>query len=297
MLNVASFSTLRQNGVDMRGAFKAQACAPLRAMRGSVSSATFTRFSGSALLLLAAILPALFSLTPAQREKINTHIEQSHQSQVILIAKTSPHQITNKQVTNKDVITTGAIAATAINNTSNSSSKTVVATPVQTQATSQAARLTSTLSRPQSWVEHVMNDVTITNGHTLQQGDVSIKLAGLELPTPDQMCSLLNGKQEPCINRMATQLELLTRHRHVTCRHRALSKQDMINGVVPEGTCRIGEFDLTTRMVERPTWKMLADQPVRQAVDDAKIGVQRETTPHLRNAPLPPMRPDQIAML
>lgn len=293
MNRVASFLQLRQNRANISNVFQAQAYAPIKAMRGNVTPATFTRCSGSALLLCLAMLPALFSLTPAQREKMRMHTEQSETSRVVLVAKASALRSTDK-----DVITTGAIAKNTVEIVSHSPLKTALLALSHHQTTPLSAR-------PQSWVEHIMNDVRVTDGRTLQQGDVSVKLAGLTLPAPEQMCRLLNGQQEPCANRMATQLELLTRHRQLTCRHRALSTADMIKGVVPEATCRIGEHDLTTRMEASATWKMLAEKPVQQVAEDnaQSSSEAKETeathvvTPPLRATPLPPMRPKQLAML
>ena len=85
---------------------------------------------------------------------------------------------------------------------------------------------------------------TVIDGRTLAAGDLRIRLVGLDLPLPDQVCRTLDGRFEACASRAATQLELLTRWRQVTCHYRREPGGDAI------GRCRIGTQDLSDRMIK-----------------------------------------------
>lgn len=288
------------------------AIAPMRLLNGNVSTSIFSRGSGALLLAGAIFFPALMSMSHQQQAHVTTdHNEQqkplmliAHQDQetrkapdfqslmrayaaaqkakaIASIAPTTPARPDTNNTPKEDVTVTGALAITA--------------------------HQSNSLSRPQSWVEHVMTDVEVRDGRTLQQGDVVVTLAGLDVPAPDQMCRLLNGQNVPCAQRMATQLELLTRHRQITCRHRALPMAQIVAGVIPEATCRIGEHDLTARMEAGASWKMLADSPkIQQPQPQANTNVipaplpkvaPSNATPSTVSTPLPPSRPHQTTML
>jgi endonuclease YncB( thermonuclease family) len=93
------------------------------------------------------------------------------------------------------------------------------------------------------WREQDFAFVAVIDGRTLSAGDLTITLAGLELPQRDQVCRTLDDRLEPCTARAATQLELLTRSRRVACRYR------MTTSSAGAGTCRVGAADLAERMV------------------------------------------------
>jgi endonuclease YncB( thermonuclease family) len=95
-----------------------------------------------------------------------------------------------------------------------------------------------------AWTEQVFEQVNVVDGRTLEAGGTRIRLVGLDLPMPEQVCRTLDGRLEPCAVRAATQLELLTRWRRVTCHYRMESAGEAI------GRCRIGMHDLTERMVK-----------------------------------------------
>ncbi|HKG82711.1 MAG TPA: hypothetical protein VKB16_06080, partial [Beijerinckiaceae bacterium] len=57
-----------------------------------------------------------------------------------------------------------------------------------------------------------------------------------------EVCRTLDGRLEPCLARAATQLELITRFRKVSCRYRIEAPGEA------SGSCRIGATDLAERM-------------------------------------------------
>jgi endonuclease YncB( thermonuclease family) len=97
--------------------------------------------------------------------------------------------------------------------------------------------------RSSDWTEREFPAVTVVDGRTLEAGDIRIRLIGLDLPMPEQVCRTLDGRLERCVARAATQLELLTRWKRVTCQYRLSVSHERI------GRCRIGTSDLTDRMV------------------------------------------------
>jgi hypothetical protein len=70
-----------------------------------------------------------------------------------------------------------------------------------------------------------------------------VRLDGLLLPAADETCRTLDGRLEPCLARAATQLELLTRWRRVTCRYRLETSSEGV------GHCRIGASDVADRLL------------------------------------------------
>jgi endonuclease YncB( thermonuclease family) len=94
------------------------------------------------------------------------------------------------------------------------------------------------------WREEEFASVTAADGRTLLAGDLRIHLVGLDLPMPDQVCRTLDGRLEYCTARAATQLELLTRWKRVTCHYRLEGAGQAI------GRCRTGTSDLSERMVK-----------------------------------------------
>jgi hypothetical protein len=92
------------------------------------------------------------------------------------------------------------------------------------------------------WREDEFTDVSVIDGRTLAAGSLTIEIAGLDLPVAGQACRTLDGRIEPCALRAATQLELLTRWRAVTCRYR------MTAPGLASGACRVGSSDLAERL-------------------------------------------------
>jgi endonuclease YncB( thermonuclease family) len=76
----------------------------------------------------------------------------------------------------------------------------------------------------------------------------------------EQMCRTLDGRLEPCATRAATQLELMTRGRAVTCLHRVEQAGEAV------GRCRIGFSDLTERMIRTGFAWPSAGIPVRSTL-------------------------------
>jgi len=100
------------------------------------------------------------------------------------------------------------------------------------------------------WREEEFASVGVVDGRTLAADGVRIHLVGLDLPLPEQVCRTLDGRLELCATRAATQLELLTRWKRVTCHYRLESAGEAI------GRCRIGASDLTDRMIKTGyTWR------------------------------------------
>ncbi len=97
---------------------------------------------------------------------------------------------------------------------------------------------------PAAWIDGDFTNVAALDGRTLQAGDLRIRLAGLDLPMPEQMCRTLDGRFEPCTSRATTQLDLLTRHRTIACRYRLERAGEAV------GECRIGASDLVERLVQ-----------------------------------------------
>jgi hypothetical protein len=95
----------------------------------------------------------------------------------------------------------------------------------------------------EEWREQDLPSVSVIDGRTLGSGGVTIRLAGLELPPPDQVCRTLDNRLEQCVVRAATQLELLTRSRTLACRYRMITSSEAV------GSCRIGSHDLAERMM------------------------------------------------
>ena len=95
----------------------------------------------------------------------------------------------------------------------------------------------------EEWRQQDLASVAVVDGRTVSSGGVTIRLAGLELPPPDQVCRTLDNRLEQCVVRAATQLDLLTRSRTLACRYRMITSSEAV------GSCRIGSHDLAERMV------------------------------------------------
>jgi hypothetical protein len=97
------------------------------------------------------------------------------------------------------------------------------------------------------WREQSFASLTIIDARTVAAGDLRITLAGLALPRADEICPTIEGRGEPCTIRGATQLELLTRWRKVSCRYREIGPGEAV------GSCRVGDADLAERMLRTRT--------------------------------------------
>ena len=84
--------------------------------------------------------------------------------------------------------------------------------------------------------------VTVADGRTLVADGLRIRLAGLSLPDPAERCLRLDGRTEPCRDRLATQLALMVRWRSVTCQLVETAPD------LAEGSCRVGTSDLVARL-------------------------------------------------
>lgn len=97
------------------------------------------------------------------------------------------------------------------------------------------------------WREQNFANLGVVDARTVIAGDLRITLAGLALPRADEICPTLDGRAELCASRGATQLELLTRWRTVSCRYREAAPGQAV------GSCRVGESDLAERMLRTRT--------------------------------------------
>jgi hypothetical protein len=97
------------------------------------------------------------------------------------------------------------------------------------------------------WREQNFANLGVVDARTVIAGDLRITLAGLALPRADEICPTLDGRAELCASRGATQLELLTRWRTVSCRYREAAPGRAV------GSCRVGESDLAERMLRTRT--------------------------------------------
>jgi endonuclease YncB( thermonuclease family) len=104
------------------------------------------------------------------------------------------------------------------------------------------------------WREEEFRNVEALDGGTLATGALRIRLAGIALPKTEEICRTLDGRLEPCATRAATQLELLTRSRKVSCRYRMDSAVEAI------GTCRVGTTDLAERLLRTGYAKRTAER-------------------------------------
>jgi hypothetical protein len=98
-------------------------------------------------------------------------------------------------------------------------------------------------TEPDTWREAEFPKVTVLDGRTLSHEGLVVRLEGLALPAGEQVCRTLDGRLESCLTRAATQLELLTRGRTVTCRYRMTTSSEAA------GACRVGSSDLAQRLL------------------------------------------------
>ena len=120
--------------------------------------------------------------------------------------------------------------------------------------------------RASEWREEEFAQIQALDGRTLAASSVRIRLAGLELPGAGEVCRTLDGRLEPCLARAATQLELITRFRKVSCRYRIEAPGEA------SGSCRIGATELAERMA-RTGFAKRAPETGRLALAAAATGV------------------------
>ena len=116
-----------------------------------------------------------------------------------------------------------------------------------------------TVAPAADWRQEDFTRVQVVDGRTLEAGGLRIRLLGLDLPLPEQMCRTLDGRLESCAARAATQLDLMTRSRTVTCHYRVEGAGEAI------GRCRLGLNDLTDRMIKTGYAWPTAGTPRRSA--------------------------------
>ncbi|HKH34452.1 MAG TPA: hypothetical protein VKA80_09880 [Beijerinckiaceae bacterium] len=109
------------------------------------------------------------------------------------------------------------------------------------------------------WREEEFPRVEALDGRTLAGPALRIRLSGLELPQGDEICRTLDGRLEACAARAATPLELMTRHRKVTCRYRVEAAGEAA------GTCRVGASDIGERLLRTGLLKR-SGEPARVAM-------------------------------
>jgi hypothetical protein len=107
--------------------------------------------------------------------------------------------------------------------------------------------------RAGEWREEEFAQVQALDGRTLAAPSLRIRLSGLALPRADEVCRTLDGRLESCAARAATQLELVTRHRTVSCRYRLVAPGEAA------GACRVGGSDLADRMIRTGFVKRLPE--------------------------------------
>jgi endonuclease YncB( thermonuclease family) len=119
------------------------------------------------------------------------------------------------------------------------------ADPVATGSLKPDAFTQATSDQRSGWRDEEFSQVAVIDGRTLAVDGTRIRLAGLELPGADEVCRTLDGRLESCTARAATQLELLTRWRKLSCHYR------LGDGAAEAvGHCRVGTSDLSERLLK-----------------------------------------------
>jgi len=96
---------------------------------------------------------------------------------------------------------------------------------------------------PTLWNEATFANPAVLDGRTLTLDGVAVRLAGIEPPRAGEICRTLDGRNEACAVRTATQLELMVRWRSVTCRMPERPRRDIATN------CRIGNTDIAQWLV------------------------------------------------
>jgi endonuclease YncB( thermonuclease family) len=95
----------------------------------------------------------------------------------------------------------------------------------------------------------VFSTIEVVDGRTFRAGGTTVRLANVALPERGRRCQRLDGTSEPCIERTRTRLDLITRHRPVTCDLEAGASD------TAAGVCRVGDADLSLWLI-REGWAL-----------------------------------------
>jgi hypothetical protein len=106
-----------------------------------------------------------------------------------------------------------------------------------------AAPAVQALARPRLMGTRTFRNVAILDGLQLGADGMVVALAGVEPVPQGSECKRLDGVVEPCAQRAANRLEILTRGRPVVC-----EMQESEAGAV-RGACRAGKIDLADDLV------------------------------------------------
>jgi endonuclease YncB( thermonuclease family) len=99
--------------------------------------------------------------------------------------------------------------------------------------------------------------VDVLDGRSFRADGATVRLADLALPGPRQQCRRLDGVSEPCASRTRTRLDLMTRHRPVTC---DLAPPTSVTAPLT-GACRVGNTDLALWLIREGWATPAADTP------------------------------------
>jgi endonuclease YncB( thermonuclease family) len=97
--------------------------------------------------------------------------------------------------------------------------------------------------------------IEVVNATTLRSSDMTVRLAGIELPKAEQSCRRLDGLAVSCTDRAISYLQLLVKGRSVSC-----DKAGLAADGVEKGRCRIGATDIAEQMV-RQGWAKTSGNP------------------------------------
>ncbi|MCW2307097.1 thermonuclease family protein [Rhodobium gokarnense] len=116
--------------------------------------------------------------------------------------------------------------------------------------------------------------VVVSDAGTIDAGDVTIKIADVETPELNRMCTDANGKEWPCGLIARTALRRLIRIRAIECAPPAAD-----DGATITTACKVGPLDIATWLVGRGWAKPTVDNPqlvkARDAAKAAKRGLWR----------------------
>lgn len=98
--------------------------------------------------------------------------------------------------------------------------------------------------------------IDVVDGRSFRANGATIQLANVALPVARQSCRRIDGVIEPCAERAQTRLDLVTRHRPVTCD----LEPGTIGGTLT-GDCRVGGDDLALRLIREGWATPIADTP------------------------------------
>ena len=116
--------------------------------------------------------------------------------------------------------------------------------------------------------------VIVSDAGTIDAGDVTIKIADVETPELNRICTDAKGKEWPCGLIARTALRRLIRIRAIDCAPPAAD-----DGATITTACKVGPLDIATWLVGRGWAKPTVDDPklakARDAAKAAKRGLWR----------------------